>query len=80
VRGVEKACKHIEHPLLHFARACCHTSSVVTPWGYENNWFPLHSLTSSCIITIVFPSSSLFLKREREKKAKMKGKLGIEFS
>jgi hypothetical protein len=38
---------------------------------------PLCPLAQS---TIAFPSSSSCLKKEREKKAKMKGKLGIDFA
>jgi hypothetical protein len=43
--------KHIDCPLLHFARVRCLAASAVTPRGYENKWLPLHILMSSRTIS-----------------------------
>jgi hypothetical protein len=58
----------LQCPLLRFVRVHCSASSTITS---------LHPLTQSAI---AFPSSSSYLKKEKENKVKMKGKLGIEFS
>jgi hypothetical protein len=67
VRGVGEACKCIQHSLLNFARVHCLASSAVTPWGHENKWFPLRTLTSSRTINHCLPIFFL-LPKERERK------------
>jgi hypothetical protein len=80
MRGVREVYKCIQHPLLHFVRVHCLASMAMTPWGYENNRFPLHNLMSSLTIshhlTIFFlvPKDRQVKERENERK-----KLGIEF-
>jgi hypothetical protein len=58
--------------LLRFIRGSCVTSSAV-----KLNSRPCAALRSLTQSVVAFLSSSLYLKKEKENKAKVKGKLGI---
>jgi hypothetical protein len=82
MRGVGEACKHIQHPLLHSAKAHCLVSSAMTLHGLENKRLPLRTLTSSRITNHRLPVV-LLAPEEREKKESEKVKekgLGIELT
>jgi hypothetical protein len=55
--------------LLRLVRAHCFTSSVVTPWGYKSERFPLRISTSSHTISRCLLASFLVLE-EREGKGR----------
>jgi hypothetical protein len=73
--GDGEACKRIHHPLMRSLRVCCLASSAVTLWGCENKRLPLHTLMSYHTISWCLPIFFLAPEeKEREKKAKTKGK------
>jgi hypothetical protein len=55
MRGVREVCKRIQCHLLHSARVRCLAASAMAPQGYENKWLPLHTLTSSHIVSCCLP-------------------------
>jgi hypothetical protein len=82
MQGVGEACKRIQRPLLHYAKAHCLAASVVTPRGLENKWLPLFTLTSSHITSHHLPVVLLVpeeRKRKRGEEVERK-RLGIELS
>jgi hypothetical protein len=73
--GGEGACKRIQCPLLHSAKAHGLTASALTQWGSENNRLPLHTPASSRISSCHLPVILLMPKeREREKRKGKKSK------
>jgi hypothetical protein len=70
----ERACKRIQHPLLHLARVRCLAASTVTPRAMRTNGCPCAPICPLARSGVAFPSSSSRLEKERGKKAKMKGK------
>jgi hypothetical protein len=65
-------CKYIQCTLLHSARVWGLATSVLTPWGPENNQVPLRTPVSAHTVVVAFPSTSSHLKKGEKKEQRSK--------